>query len=213
MTIERLYKYGCFNQYSEAVFSSAVAWFSSPRNLNDPFECRPNFTFKGSRDQILDLLIRGLRRQNRNMSEESLNAYATSIFLEGRHSRPETWDAIRGDMTKALEDEIGLYCLSSTPDNILMWSHYARDHTGYCLEFEATDYTPFFGAAQRVAYSDSYPEIDVFNKPYKEHVALAFLTKYSGWSYENEWRIIGHDVLLCQSKLGARRFAMNHCPL
>jgi hypothetical protein len=86
--------------------------------------------------------------------------------------------------------EIGLYYMSGVPDSILMWSHYANDHQGYCLEFEATDHTPVFGEAQAVLYRDDYPIVDFFNTPNEEQVDLIFLTKYTGWAYEQEWRIV-----------------------
>jgi len=75
-----------------------------------------------------------------------------------------------------------------------MWSHYAENHRGYCLEFEATDHTPFFGAAQQVKYDADFPVVDFFNTPKEEQVDLIFLTKFVGWSYEEEWRIVDHEA-------------------
>lgn len=75
-----------------------------------------------------------------------------------------------------------------------MWSHYAADHAGYCLEFEATDYTPVFGTAQCVSYASVYPEINFYNTTDEDSLTLSFLTKFADWSYEREWRIIDHDT-------------------
>ena len=193
MTIQRLYKYGSLGEHSEALFSTPTVWFSPPSQLNDPFECRPWFTFDGSRDQIIEVLKRELRRQRPEIGEHDITATAISIYLEGRHRNPATWEGLRRDVISTLGNRIGLYCLSAKPDSILMWSHYGRDHTGYCLEFEATDHTPFFGAAQQVRYSEDFPVVDFFNTPNEEQVNLIFLTKFSGWAYEEEWRIINHD--------------------
>ena len=74
-----------------------------------------------------------------------------------------------------------------------MWSHYGKNHCGYCLKFEATDETPVFGAALPVIYSDQYPIVDFFNTPIDEQVDKIFLTKYTGWSYEQEYRVIDHQ--------------------
>ena len=30
-----------------------------------------------------------------------------------------------------------MFCLSATPNNVLMWSHYAQNHTGVYLEFNS----------------------------------------------------------------------------
>jgi hypothetical protein len=73
-------------------------------------------------------------------------------------------------------------------------SHYAEDHRGYCLEFEATDNTPFFGYSQQVKYNTTFPVVDIFNTPKNEQVDQIFLTKFEGWSYEKEWRIIDHET-------------------
>jgi hypothetical protein len=128
------------------------------------------------------------------MTRETARANATTIFLEGRHRHPETWERIRQEALWILREKIGMYCMSEKPDNILMWSHYAKDHCGYCLKFDANDETPFFGAAQQVNYQTAYPNIDFFNTPREEQVDLIFLTKYEDWRYEAEWRVIDHDT-------------------
>ncbi|WP_228875190.1 hypothetical protein [Paraburkholderia saeva] len=51
---------------------------------------------------------------------------------------------------------------------------------------------PFFGEAQQVHYADEYPVVDFFRTPHAEQADLIFLTKFSGWSYEAEYRIIDH---------------------
>jgi hypothetical protein len=192
MTVEMLYKYGSLNEYSEATFSTPTIWFASPTSLNDPFECRPWFTFDGQRDEIVEALTRMLRRNNPGLPPYEATARAVAIFLEGRHQDPAIWEAIRMDVLTALGSQIGLCCLSAHNDSILMWAHYAQEHRGYCLGFEATDSTPFFGEAQEVDYADDYPVVDFFRTPHAEQVDLIFLTKFSGWSYEGEYRIIDH---------------------
>jgi len=190
VSIERLYKYGQLNEYSKALFSTPQIWLSPPEQLNDPFECRPWFTFEGDENQIVELLARVLRKHNPLMTKETATAEAVAIFLEGRHRDPRTWQALRTDVIRMLGGQIGLYCLSRVPDSILMWSHYGHEHQGYCLEFEATDHTVVLGVAQPVVYSDDYPMVDFFNTPREKQVDLIFLTKYTGWAYEQEWRII-----------------------
>lgn len=193
MTIEHLYKYGKLNEYSEALFSTPTVWFSAPSRLNDPFECRPWFTFEGSQDQIVQSLARAICNRNPLLPPNEAVATAVGIFLEGRHRNTATLENLRQDVTSKLAHEIGLYCMSESCDSILMWSHYAADHCGYCLRFEATDHTPFFGTAQRVGYSEDFPVVDFYNTPHDKQVDLIFLTKHQGWDYEREWRIIDHD--------------------
>lgn len=190
VTIERLYKYGYINENSEALFSTAQVWCSAPSKLNDPFECRPWFTFDGNKDEIIESLARILHKNNPQMTQDTATAEAVAIYFQGRHRDPKTWEALRQDVVQMLGNKIGLYCLSRIPDSILMWSHYGYKHEGYCVEFEATDHTVVFGEAQPVLYSDSYPIVDFFKTPKEKQVDLIFLTKYTSWAYEQEWRII-----------------------
>ena len=194
MTVQVLYKYGSLNKHSEALFSTPTIWFSPPAQLNDPFECRPLLTFDGTSEQIVEFLGKEYRKRNPNLPPQNATARAVSIVLEGRHLDPNTWERVRQSVVTMLGHRIGLYCLSRNNNSILMWSHYSQNHRGYCLEFEATNTTPFFGEAQPVWYATDYPVVDFFNTPKEKQVDLIFLTKYVGWSYEEEWRIIDHGV-------------------
>lgn len=194
MSIKRLYKYGCINKYSEQLFSGSTIWQASAASLNDPFECTPSFVFTHEPDKIMAQLVRTLRKNNPSLTYYSAVAEAIAIYLQNRHRDSAMWEALRADLINVYRNQIGLYCLTERNDSILMWSHYAADHTGYCLEFEATDDTPVFGTAQRVSYSETYPVINFYNTPEEDKVALSFLTKFIDWSYEREWRVIDHDA-------------------
>jgi hypothetical protein len=194
VSIDRLYKYGRLNNYSEELFSSAQIWFACPPALNDPFECRPWFTFEGTEEQIVGTLVRELQKRDPLATQASATARVLSICRQGRHRDPHFWEPLRAGVLQKLSRDIGLYCLSRDQTSILMWSHYAQDHEGYCLEFEATNYTAIFGGAQEVHYSDDYPSVDFYNTSNDEQVKLIFLTKYTGWTYEKEWRIVDHQL-------------------
>ena len=170
MTIDSLYKYGRLNKYSEALFATPTIWFSAPSQLNDPFECRPWLIFNGTQDQIVASLTRTLMRRNPILTDEQARAQALTMFLAKEPTLD--WEQTRRG--------IGLYCLSPVNNSILMWSHYAQDHQGYCLQFEATDFTPVFGAAQQVRYAEDLPSVDIFT-PTEDQVDQIFTTKFSGW--------------------------------
>ncbi|TKB66966.1 MAG: DUF2971 domain-containing protein [Nitrospira sp.] len=187
--MEYLYKYGRINDYSAALFSKSYVWFSAPSELNDPFECRPWYTFEGNPEQIVASARKMLQTESPDLTSNMTTAQAVALFLEGRHRDPEAQKRAREVAAHWLA-KVGLYCLSRVRDNILMWSHYADQHRGYCLEFEATDHTYMFGDAHPVSYSDDYPSVEFYTVPSSEQVHLSFLSKYRGWSYEQEWRVI-----------------------
>ena len=74
-------------------------------------------------------------------------------------------------------------------DMILMFSHYANRHRGFCLQFEIDEdstideIAPFNG--REVDYKDIIPP---FLNPNDAHMTL--LTKYRKWEYEKEYRVL-----------------------
>lgn len=193
MPIETLCKYGRLGEHSESLFATPTIWFSSPAALNDPFECRPWFTFEGTEQQFLDVFDTIVRRHFPRYTPEEVRAEASRLYAQGKHNDPKFLEPFRAGVVTMLSNRIGLCCLSTSNTNILMWSHYAGDHTGFCLEFAASDHTPFFGEAQEVKYANRFPIVDFFNTPHAQQVDLIFLTKFVGWQYEEEYRIIDHQ--------------------
>lgn len=66
-----------------------------------------------------------------------------------------------------------------------MWSHYASNHTGICLEF--TTANSKFGMAYKVNYQEEYPR---FMMHESESYLNLLLTKSNVWSYEEEFPLI-----------------------
>jgi Protein of unknown function (DUF2971) len=189
VSVKYLYKYGCLNQHSEELFVKPRVWFSSPVELNDPFECKPWYKFDGSHDQIVGAAQEMLQKQQPNLASHMAAAEAARLVRKGRYRDLQVQKLAREVPTRWLSD-VGLFCLSSVRDNILMWSHYAGQHRGYCIEFSSAEDDYMFGAAEPVSYSPEYPVVEFFNTSIDEQIQLTFLTKHDGWAYEREWRII-----------------------
>jgi Protein of unknown function (DUF2971) len=190
MSIDRLYKFGRLNQYSEQLFSTGSIWFPSAIDLNDPYECTPTFAVTHNPEKIMASLVRGIQIEYPKIKLNDAIAEAVKIYQLDRHRDQSTWDEIKNSIIFKLRNEVGIYSLCENRKNILMWSHYADQHRGYCISFEATDFTPMFGMADKVSYFDTYPIIDYFNTSSEERAKIAFKTKFTDWKYEEEWRII-----------------------
>lgn len=88
----------------------------------------------------------------------------------------------------AKRDGMGILPLSRTPRSILMWSHYADQHRGICVEFSI----PVSASLLQVLYSQNAPRFtlhDILVKRNAEILAL-FTTKHQHWRYEQEYRVI-----------------------
>ena len=95
-----------------------------------------------------------------------------------------------------------LCSFSAINDSLLMWSHYADNHQGFCLEYdlESLDIEhPFRKYLYPVIYSNELYDLT----PWAERLAirdrqdfnpecplLGVLHKFGGWKYEEEWRVV-----------------------
>jgi hypothetical protein len=154
-----LFKYGKLGPHSEAVFTGSSVWFSGPRQLNDPFECRPAIIAPGA---------------------SIMETFFGDFWVQDFGSR-----------------NLAMYCVSRRID-ILMWSHYADEHKGYCLAFSESGLCSHFDQYSDVTYQDTYPELAFQDSSPEAQLTEAqvkafVLTKYSGWSYEDEVRFLSWD--------------------
>ncbi|TNC82870.1 MAG: DUF2971 domain-containing protein [Oleiphilus sp.] len=95
--------------------------------------------------------------------------------------------------TEKLNTSIGVLSLSEKNSNLLMWSHYARSHKGFCIGFDAE--APFFHRKRsetdefyhlrKVEYSEKRPTSRLSQL---SGIELLF-TKSLAWEYEQEWRM------------------------
>jgi hypothetical protein len=97
---------------------------------------------------------------------------------------------------RRLFSDVSIFCLSETHDNLLMWSHYAQNHTGAVIEFLSLgDVDSPLLVAQPVRYTRKLPRLTFesffdFEAAKAELLNTITLTKSEVWSYEREWRIV-----------------------
>ena len=84
-----------------------------------------------------------------------------------------------------------IYCLTPVPNSTLMWSHYASNHRGICLEFDVVNQV--FSLALPVRYHSTCPKWMPHQVAQGEAAEL-LLTKSEDWSYEREYRIVGKSA-------------------
>lgn len=162
---QTLYKYCSIStetQLSRALHTlSGKIYFPTPSKFNDPFELSAKV----------------------NISSSPLLAHLNTREKEEvqRIFRLRVPDAV----SEEWREKIGILCLTEDPLNILMWSHYAQNHTGICIGFD-TGESPF-SSAKQITYSEERPKADFESDDLIEHVLL---TKSQHWKYEKEWRIL-----------------------
>ena len=89
-----------------------------------------------------------------------------------------------------INDRLRILCCSKSWASPLLWSHYAQKHHGVALELDVPS-----NLAHKVGYAKDRTEIDtkIFDEGTYAQIDSVLLnacqTKYSQWSYEDEYRI------------------------
>lgn len=99
------------------------------------------------------------------------------------------------DKTNKLKKLFRVSSFTIQNDNILMWSHYANNHKGFCIEYAINKNEPnelLFNLSP-VIYSNERTKMNEFffnSKTIFEWYKNGLLKKSNLWSYEKEWRLI-----------------------
>jgi len=189
----KLYKYQMFDYYALNNLRKNVFWFRKPESFNDPFDCDINFTITDINDENLELKFIFLLDSSPD-KENFLQKY----LHEGKYNQRFRDDIEKGAIhaTNVVKEKkwrnLGVTCFSKSRDNILMWSHYADSHRGFCLEFD-TGFLPFtVEKLLKVKYpkSNLYPVLSLQDIPHNLNLVETQLgTKSYHWKYEREWRL------------------------
>lgn len=184
----KLYKYTHISTRSLSILSTGKAWYAKPKSFNDPFDCGVDICEDNS-DDTKQILITSM--ENQGLSSEMI-AGCLQNALTATGALTQTGKDIIGRMKAGIHqnrDNVGILSLSLTPENILMWSHYADQHKGMCIEFEV----PVYPSLHEVTYPPKAPRFslyDIFvNGQAGESLSL-LKTKHEDWRYEKEYRQI-----------------------
>ena len=141
--------------------------FTNATYLNDPFDCHPG---------LIDFS---------QLSPEQAKPWGRedTILLKS--------DPFRRDRERAW-----ICSLSKVRDSILMWTFYAKDHTGVCIGLDIEKVKPYLCPELGIMVDNSCYEVqyrDIIDKPdyFKGQGSFYYqmLTKAKEWEYEQEVRM------------------------
>ena len=85
-------------------------------------------------------------------------------------------------------------------ENLLMWSHYADEHRGYCVKYKLSKH--FIKQDENDSFEHMFLKPIIYRKDEEKvdiselttiNTDLAFATKHRSWKYENEVRLIVYN--------------------
>lgn len=194
-----LYKYkdlaGDGINHVEDLLRNNNAWFSSPKEFSDPFDCRCVYETDNSREEVVLGVTEVLARNGASLSDALAQAEQDIPRLP---SKLEEWHLQRIEAHSRRATNTGILCFTHLCNNQLMWTHYAKSHTGVCIQFRVRSvdehsHIDFIGEAQPVEYADRCPVINFVRDNRADIPRKAFLTKTLPYNYEEEWRIVRYD--------------------
>ncbi|MHB9141951.1 MAG: DUF2971 domain-containing protein [Paludibacter sp.] len=207
MEKELVYKFrDCENEFHRRMLLENEIYFASPRSFNDPFDCHidynfSNLTYAEREDYINDqiLFLKEESLLDVDLTEEGARKKLEDIFRDPikLHSMQDEYNKENFD---TLNKNIGVFscCQSTVSDkgwqNILLWSHYANGHKGFCVGFNKEKLCNMFTRGEIV--ESDYPKLKpiVALRRDIDEMMTSFRTEISHkskvWAYEKEFRFV-----------------------
>ncbi len=182
-------------------------WASHPKDFNDPFDTPFRFdstalvNFKKWLEKNPCLLSKSPLQRLRIFGHPG-RKFILSEFLENIR----TIKAMDDEGFVALVDKfdsphkknlieflkkylsLGIVCFSKSPDQPVMWAHYASSGAGVCLGYEVEP------DLSKVTYKDEPKILNLSEKMSKQEIDTSIQslasTKLSAWAYEQEFRYV-----------------------
>lgn len=219
-----LFKYCSFDENNRNVsnLKKDIVWMNSPLNFNDPYE----FTYSVNLEKVLeheysnkinifaDIHISDFSVDDLNKMVNDSNSYDViieNLVKAGKIAKAKIEDfeaKYIGVIKQSIDnDDIKkMYKVSSFAeknDLLLMWSHYAQNHTGFCIEYDINS-LPFDSLITErlypIVYSDELFDTTDYYLQEKvktqniDYLLEGMLRKSLEWEYEKEWRLVVLDT-------------------
>jgi hypothetical protein len=200
----KLYKYRRFNTSTLRLLSQAEVYYADPELFNDPLDCRPVIrtdtevpTLEKTCYRML-VLARGKEKALANMNNHRYMSTQHGDFRKDEAAIYCYTQDLRQEIKGLLYEEMrksGVLSLAEHWDCPLMWSHYADEHRGLCIEYDLADhkcehlFRVDYATSGDIKVSDLF-EWKVRGSATAEHSVRNsfFYAKAKQWRYEREWR-------------------------
>ncbi|KAA3609172.1 MAG: DUF2971 domain-containing protein [Planctomycetota bacterium] len=186
-----LYKYRDWsNPFHRRMLTHREVYFPSPTSLNDAFDAayHPEVSQGGADREIEKKLFKSLPEvdsESRRLIAKALTPWASSAL------QANAWNVL------ITNNATGVAAFSSTAREPVMWSHYARNHHGFCIGFDTQKLLDYLESLKDdefelhpVTYASERQAWNSTDTPVKLVLLEQLTVKSKGWSYEREYRII-----------------------
>ncbi|HCZ9033973.1 DUF2971 domain-containing protein [Vibrio alginolyticus] len=200
----KLYKYRKFSEFLIRELCSSNIYFSDPKLFNDPLDCSPVIINDLKDDELerlcFQMLVKELGEEIALERLENFRYYSQEHLTCEKQKLSYLYQLQSEVMVQldAVMKNRGVLSLSSKHDSPLMWSHYADEHRGVCIEFDmdsavrvpkAIDYDSVRGISAKLIH-DYF--VDGAKSALEQIESQYFFNKAGEWRYESEWRLLSN---------------------
>ncbi len=183
-----LFKYYALNDNSVDALLKHYFFGPQPEHLNDPLDCSYELLKFDNKEFLFELMNPG-RYANPEYPMELIRS-------EIRNEYSELIKGAKNLFKDLVFGNLGILSMTEVPDNELMWSYYSN-HSGFCLEFDHSEFGPKFRGPFPINYHDEFDPISVTHLSQLVSVLYMTTLKSTNWCHEKEWRFL----LLSDEKL------------
>jgi hypothetical protein len=200
-----LYKYRPFNAHTLRLLSRGEAYYADPTTFNDPLDCRPVVRLDTDVATLEKLCIRMVTSVLGETKASDTIEEHRYLSTQGGEYRKNDEEAIyiytiglRQEITALLYGEMRrnrVLSLAGRWNCPLMWSHYADEHRGICIQYDTADNKCERLLKVRYASTGDIKISQLHDWKVSGSTAAGdavrdtfFYTKSVEWRYEMEWR-------------------------
>jgi hypothetical protein len=190
----KVYKYrNWIEEHHKNVLLKNQLFFTSPKDFNDPFDYKipHDYSLLDSEEKIQEYLVKKRLDSEGYYSANDLDTLLKQFEERLRNQRDKVQEDYNALYFDGVNKHYGVLSLSERWDSILMWSHYADFHKGYCIGFwEEKLRRNFIVTGGRISYppDNSFPRLS----PIGDHLTNMLQeshVKSNDWKYEEEYRL------------------------
>jgi hypothetical protein len=173
---EKVYKYRDWsNSLHKNILLHNELYLASPKDFNDPFDCRIPKNF-------IRIIEKGEESYSSNPQLDN-----DPISFQREYEKQQT---------EILDKHYGILSMSNKWNGILLWSHYANFHKGFCVGFweDKLRISGSFARTGIVDYRQEFPYIRPTLEKNQEdrlqRIHIQTTTKSKDWENEGEYRFL-----------------------
>lgn len=230
-----LFKYREFDdeEYSLKNLEDDTVWLSDPRDFNDPYDC--SLTLQSNINSLSPesvikyaIHIKAINESDYSKleliknSEDPLSTLFEIIIPNDESLRLKARDVVYSKLddiehealfekSESMKSGIKVCSFSTNPCSMLMWAHYSKYHSGFCIAYDFKSLGVGHHLTRQlypVEYSESIFDLTkIINKTMDKMISInplyinqSALIKSKEWDYEKEWRLVFGNYLIKKSQ-------------